>query len=156
MPNNVKKFFKNNKNIIKIGIILLIVIVLLIVSYKALFYSNSEKATYGVRLNNIEEHKFTNDDKKDIINKSSEIKGISTVKINVKGRLIKIFINYDENVTVEDMKKSFNDIASYFSENVKSYYDIAFYAKQNKEDEENYPLMGYKHKNNTDISFDEL
>lgn len=156
MLSKVRKFLRKNKKLLKVIIVLLLLILVLVVLYKMLFYSGAESSIYGERLRDIKEHEFKKDDKDNIIEKSSEIKGISTVKVSVKGRLIKLVINYEENVSIEDMKNSMNTMLDYFSEKVKSYYDITFYAKQNKDEKENYPIIGYKHKNKEVISFDEL
>lgn len=48
-----------------------------------------------------------------------------------------------------------NEMLGYFSDKVKGYYDITFYAKKNVEDKETYPLIGYKHKTRDEISFEE-
>lgn len=156
MLSKIKKFLKKNKKVVKIGIILLVVLIVLLVLYKSLFYSDSEKANYGVRLRDIEEHEFKTKDRKSVEEKSSTLEDISTVKITIKGRLIKFFVNFDEETTNDVIKQRFNEMLSFVSENVKGYYDITFYAKINKEDEETYPIIGYKHKNKTEITFDEL
>ena len=152
----IKKFLKKNKKVVKIGIIVIASLVVLIALYKILFYSSAESAVYGERLRDIKKNEFKSDEKSEIIEKSSKINGVSTVKIAVKGRLIKFTINYEENVSVEEMKNSMNQMLGFISDKVKLYYDITFYAKQNKEEKETYPLVGYKHKNKTEISFDEL
>ena len=155
MPK-LKKILKNNKKLIKLGILVLMLFAIFILFYKTFFYSSSEKSAYGVRLRNIKENEFTSKEQDEVVDKSSNISGISTVKINIKGRLIKIFINYDENVDQNQMKNTMNEILGYISDKVKGYYDITFYAKQNKDEKKTYPLIGYKHKNKTVISFDEL
>ena len=156
MLSKIRKFLRKNKKLVKVGIILILLLALLIVLYKVLFYSSAESSVYGERLRDIKENEFKKEEKEEVIEKSSEINGISTVKISVKGRLIKLVINYEENVSVDDIKNSMNTMLGYFSKKVKGYYDITFYAKQNKEDKENYPIIGYKHKNKENISFDEL
>lgn len=155
MPK-LNKILKNNRKLIKFGILALILLAALILFYKTFFYSSSEKSAYGVRLRDIKENEFTSKKQDEVVDKSSNISGISTVKINIKGRLIKVFINYDENVDQNQMKNTMNEILGYISDKVKGYYDITFYAKQNKDEKETYPLIGYKHKNKTVISFDEL
>lgn len=156
MLSKVRKFLRKNKRLLKVGIIFILLLVLVVALYKVLFYSSAESSIYGERLRDIKESEFKKEEKEEIIEKSSEINGISTVKISVKGRLIKLIINYEENVSIDDIKNSMNSMLGYFSETVKGYYDITFYAKQNKEDKESYPIIGYKHKNKENISFDEL
>lgn len=156
MLPKIKKFIKKNKKQVKIGVIVLIILIVFLVLYKSLFYSNSEKAIYGVRLRDIEDNEFTEEEQSSVQKKSSKLEGVSSTEILVKGRLIKFFVTFDEGISNEDMKNKFNDMLGYISDKVKNYYDITFYAIQNKDDEESYPLIGYKHKNNTEITFDEF
>lgn len=152
----IKKFLKKNKKVIKIGIVLIIILIILLVLYKALFYSSAESSIYGVRLRDINKNEFKQEEKKKIEKKSSELEKISTVKISTKGRLIKVFINFEEGTTNDIIKQRFNDILGFVSEKVKGYYDITFYAKINVDNKETYPVIGYKHKNKPEISYDEL
>ncbi len=154
MLPKIKKFIKNNKKEVKIGIIILVIIIVMLVLYKSLFYSDSEKAVYGVRLRDIKEHEFTNKEKKDVISKSSDIEGIKNVKVEVKGRLIKLFITFDEGVSQDDIKNKFNEMLAFVSDDVKGYYDVTFYAIQTINGKTKYPVIGYKQKGKDAVSFD--
>lgn len=156
MLSKIKKFLKKNKKLVKIGAVLLIILIVLLVLYKSLFYSDSEKANYGVRLRDIKENEFKVSEKKKVEEKSSALEGISDVKITIKGRLIKFFVYFDEETTNDVIKSKFNEMLSFVSEKVKGYYDITFYAIINTDDEKTYPVIGYKHKNKAEIAFDEL
>ena len=97
MMSKVKKFLRKNKKLVKVGIICILLLVFVAALYKVLFYSSAESSIYGERLRDIKENKFKKEEKEEIIEKSSGINGISTIKISVKGRLIKLIINYEEN-----------------------------------------------------------
>ncbi len=152
MLPKLKKYIKNNKKMVIIVIAIIIILIISLILYKALFYSSSEKAVYGVRLVDIKENEFTNDEKNEVINKAKELDGVEKVEINVKGRLIKLFVTFSDSVTNENIKTSFNTMLSYFSDRVKNYYDISFYAIKG----DNYPVIGYKHKTKTEITYEEL
>ena len=154
MLPKIKRFIKDNKKEVKIGIIIFIVIIVMLVLYKSLFYSDSEKAVYGVRLRDIEEHEFTNKEKKDVISKSSDIEGVSNAKIEVKGRLIKLFITFNEGISQDDIKNKFNEMLAFVSDDVKGYYDVTFYAIQTVDGKTKYPVIGYKQKGKDVVSFD--
>ena len=156
MLPKIKRYIKNNKK--QVAIVLAVVAVLLVclVLYKALFYSSSEKAVYGVRLRDIKENEFVKEDKKEVLDKASEIEGVSNVKIEVKGRLIKFFVTFNEGVSTDDMKNKFNEMLSFISSKVTNYYDISFYSEQKKKEKTKYPVTGYKHKAKNEISFDVL
>lgn len=154
MIPKIKKFIKNNKKIVKICILALLILILFLVLYKSLFYSNSEKNIYGVRLRDIKEHEFTKEMIKEVESKSSELEKINKTNIKIKGRLIKVFVTFDDDATTDDIKARLNDIVSYIDTDVKSYYDVELYSIQMKDDKTSYPVIGYKHKNKTEITFD--
>ena len=154
MIPKIKKFIKNNKKIVKICILALLILILFLVLYKSLFYSNSEKNIYGVRLRDIKEHEFTKKMIKEVESKSSELEEINKTNIKIKGRLIKVFVTFDDDATTDDIKARLNDIVSYIDTDVKSYYDVELYSIQMKDDKTSYPVIGYKHKNKTEITFD--
>lgn len=156
MLPKIKKFIRRNKKQIKIGVLVLLALIILIILYKSLFYSSSQSAIYGVRLRNIKDNLFTKEEKNDIKEKASEIEGVSDVRVEVKGRLIKVFATFDENVSTDDMKNKFNEMLTFVSEKITGYYDIEFYSTQIKEGKTVYPVTGYKHKNKPEISFDVL
>lgn len=156
MLPKIKKFIKTHKKQVTIGLIVLVVLILLLVLYKSLFYSNSEKATYGVRLRDIENYEFTSDEESDVLASTKELAGVKDTKITVKGRLIKFFVTFDEGVSTDDIQARFNDMLGFISDKVKSYYDVTFYSIQEQNAEKKYPVTGYKHKNSDSISFDVL
>lgn len=154
MLPKIKRFVRNNKKQVKIGLLVLLVMIILLVLYKSLFYSSSEKSVYGVRIRDIKEHEFTKEMIKEVESKSSKLEKTSKTEIKIKGRLIKIFVTFTDDATTDDIKARLNDIVSYIEDDVKSYYDIELYSIQTKDNETSYPVIGYKHKNKTDITFD--
>ena len=113
MLPKIKKFIKKNDKQVKIGLIILVILIIFLILYKSLFYSNSEKSTYGVRLRDIKDNEFTYDEKTDVKEKSTGIDGVSSVKITVKGRLIKFFVTFDDGVSNDDIKDKFNKMAGF-------------------------------------------
>ncbi len=154
MLPKIKRFVRNNKKQVKIGLLVLLVMIILLVLYKSLFYSSSEKSVYGVRIRDIKEHEFTKEMIKEVKSKSSKLEKTSKTEIKIKGRLIKIFVTFTDDATTDDIKARLNDIVSYIEDDVKSYYDIELYSIQTKDNKTSYPVIGYKHKNKTDITFD--
>lgn len=154
MLPKIKRFVRNNKKQVKIGLLVLLVMIILLVLYKSLFYSSSEKSVYGVRIRDIKEHEFTKEMLKEVESKSSKLEKTSKTEIKIKGRLIKIFVTFTDDATTDDIKARLNDIVSYIEDDVKSYYDIELYSIQTKDNKTSYPVIGYKHKNKTDITFD--
>lgn len=148
-----KKFYKENKKLVKIITLCFLVLIFIIVLYKSLFYSSQEKSIYGERLSNIKEYKLS---KNDLVNYSSKIKKIDNVddsKVLLKGRLLKYFVYVKKDITEEQMKEIANKSIELTLEKVKSYYDIEIFFGISQEDEVKYPLIGYKHKTKNDIVF---
>lgn len=154
MLPKIKRFVRNNKKQVKMGLLILLVIIILLVLYKSLFYSSSEKNIYGVRLRDIKEHEFTKEMIKEVENKSSKLEKTSKTDIKIKGRLIKVFVTFTTDATTDDIKARLNDIVSYIDDDVKSYYDVELYSIQTKDNKKSYPVIGYKHKNKAEITFD--
>lgn len=150
----VKRFIRKNKKQVAIVGIALLAILVIVVLYKSLFYSNSERSIYGIRTHDIKEHKISNKQINKWKESTLDIDGVTECKINVKGRLIKFFITFDNEISTDDMKTKINDALKEVSDNVKSYYDITIYAKQSKDDGTKYPVIGYKHKTSDSISYD--
>ncbi len=153
MPK-IKRFLRENKKIVRIVVIVLIILLFGIILYKSLFYSNSESAVYGIRTRDIKDHKIKGKDKESWKSKALEIDKITECKIVVKGRLIKFFITFEDGVSTDDIKTKISDVSKNLSKDVTSYYDVTFYAKEVKSGEPKYPVIGYKHKSKDSISFD--
>ena len=156
MLSKIKRFIKRNKKLI-IGIVFgILVIISLLVLYKILFYSDNEKAIYGVRITDIDEYKLEKKDITSLENKACELEKINSVKITIKGRLIKYFIDVDNTLTNDEIKNKINEMASQIDADTKSYYDITFYVNKKTEDSVTHPIIGYKHKNKENITFTEV
>ena len=153
MPK-LMKFLKKNKKVITLIAIVLAILIVIITLYKVFFYSNRESDIYGVRLRDIKQHEFKLKDKEEVEQKANEIEGVGKAQITIKGRLIKVLVYFDDNVSTDDMKAKFSTILEQISDDVKSYYDITLYAKQDKENKTVYPIIGYKHKNNAEVSYE--
>lgn len=156
MLSKLKRFIKRNKKLIIWIIFFILVMISLLVLYKILFYSDDEKAIYGVRITDIDEYKLEKKDVTSLEKKASELEKINSVKITIKGRLIKYFIDVDSSLTNDEIKNKINEMASQIDADTKSYYDITFYVSKKTEDSVTHPIIGYKHKNKENITFTEV
>lgn len=156
MKDKLKKFLKKYKKAIKYGLFVIFILILFLFAYKLFFYSDKEKDLYGVRLRDIEENKFTNKEITEVKEKTTAIEGIKNIKINVKGRLIKLFVTFDNEVSNNDIKLKFNESLSFISDKVRSYYDITMYAIKEEDKKLTYPVIGYKHKDKTEVNYKEF
>lgn len=144
------KVIKNNKGIfIALGIILLFIIGVLII-IKSFYPSGNE---YGDRLKGIDKVKFSKNEISELKEKIADRDKVKSATVDIKGRLINIIITVEEDTSLDDMKDYAKEKLELFDEDELKYYDIQFYIKNEKDDVEHYPSMGYKHKTSDDISW---
>lgn len=139
------KLIKKNKFTFFI-IIFFIVLFVLVSQLKALFFPDSKDANYGDRLDGlveIEKSKLT-----DVQNKLKENESVKEVTSDVKGRIINIVITINDEVGLGDAKKIGESVKDGFSEENLANYDIQVFVKKTSEAENNFPIIGYKAKNN--------
>lgn len=135
------------KRAIILGVVILFV-VLLVLIYKNLFSSSN-----GNRYKGIENYKLTSAEKDSVKEKLNELGKVKNVKIYVKSKIIRIFVNLSEDVDFDTVKNVSNSLLEGFSEENLSYYDVEiFYESDNKESIV-YPQIGYKHKSKTEFSW---
>ena len=152
---NIKKIFKKHKKII-VGIFLAIIFLILLIGlYKVFFYSSNEKDIYGVRLRDREDYNISNKELDKIHTDILKMQTVKNVEVKIKGRLIKFFVEYETTTNKDKMKKVFNDSYNLIKEDVRSYYDVTFYSIVEKDNKKTYPLIGYKHKNDKAITWQE-
>ncbi len=152
---NIKKIFKKHKKLI-VGIFLAIIFLILLIGlYKVFFYSSNEKDIYGVRLRDREDYNISNKELDNIHTDILKMQTVKNVEVKIKGRLIKFFVEYETTTNKDKMKKVFNDSYNLIKEDVRSYYDVTFYSILEKDNKKTYPLVGYKHKNEKAITWQE-
>lgn len=152
---NIKKIFKKYKKLI-VGIILVVVFFILLVGlYKVFFYSSKEKDIYGVRLRDKEDYNITSKELDKMHTDILKMQSVKNVDIKIKGRLVKFFIEFETKANNDKMKTIFNDSYNLIKEDVRSYYDVTFYSIVEKDNKKTYPLIGYKHKNDKIITWQE-
>lgn len=140
----MKKFLKRNKIKVIIGAVILAILIFLIVTIYSLFFS-SKGDKYGNRLDGISKVEIKDSTVKKIKSALKEDEKIDSVEYHLEGRLVNFLITVN---TDEDRDSVLNDtskILENLSDKIKSYYDIEVFI-DSKEESENYPVIGYKHK----------
>lgn len=152
---NIKKIFKKYKKLI-VGIFLVIIFLIILVGlYKIFFYSSNEKDIYGVRLRDREDYKITSKELDKMHTDILKMQSVKNVEVKIKGRLVKFFVEFETNANKDKMKNVFNDSYNLIKEDVRSYYDVTFYSIVEKDNKKTYPIVGYKHKNDKAITWQE-
>ncbi len=142
-------FIKKHKKLCIVGLILVILLIMLVLILKrfSVDYSLDE---YGDRLEGIEKVEIKKSESDKLV---SEIKALDQVKkanYRLKGRLVYIEIEFNEDVSVETAKEIASKSLDYFTDKQKSFYDFEFILS-NEKDIEGYPELGSKHKSSDSI-----
>ncbi len=136
-------FIKKNKfTIIAVGVFL--ILVLLLVQVKNIFFPNEGSAIYGNRLEGIESVKITKD-KKTKIEKSLTSDAIATdAKVSVSGKIVEVIITVNDETSVDAAKGLSGKVLENLSDKEKEYYDIQIFINKKSESSE-FPIIGYRH-----------
>ena len=139
-------FVKQHKYwFIAVGIILLLMIISFIAIKDSLF-PNSSKSVYGNRLDGINDVRIDNDrfDKlKQTLNANEKVESTS---IYLKGKIIDVIIDVKKDVDHVSSKALAETIMTEFSDAEKAYYDFQVYIACKDDENDLYPIIGYKHR----------
>ncbi len=146
----MKKFIKEHKKQCIIGGIIFLVLFFAIIIWLFIVpvFSNNK---YGDRLKDIENHEISSSSIDKIENTLKENQQVKDVTYHNEGRILNFIITVSNEMTSDDAKKLCDTISENLSDDDKSYYDIQVLI-DTEEENENYPIAGYKHK--TEDKFD--
>lgn len=134
------KFIKKNIGLI---VIAMLILALLIFIYM-FFYSSSETSKYGIRIIDSKDYKMSKKEIEKLEKIAKQHNEVNDVEILCEGKIIRIIISYNKDVSITDMQKIFSIITENISKNILSYYDISYLSTKKGEKEDTYPLIGYK------------
>lgn len=143
------KRLKKNKSTI-VGILVFILVLAGIFAIKSVMSSDEAKAIYGSRLDGIKDVEITSETT-DKVEKKLSSQATST-NVKVAGRIINIIVKAKTDTTLENAKKLGEEAVSVFSDKEKKYYDIQIFITNDKNTEQ-FPIIGYKHHSNDNISW---
>lgn len=138
------KFIKSHKTLF----IVLAVIIVLLIAGIVLFIKlspDSSKDAYGNRLVDIEKYPIDQERVQAMITEFQELEGIQSVNYTVNGRRINIIMKLSPEVSKDTAIAYANKTLEYFTDEIKSYYDMQVFLTT-EEESEIYPMIGYKHK----------
>lgn len=136
----MKKFIKDNKKIITIVGVVLLVIIALVLLYKIFFGASGSDRYEGIK-----SHKLSKTEISDVKKIVNELDNVKSVEVYTESKIIKIFVNLSDDVDFDKTKDiATKSISKIEKENIK-FYDIEFFVDA-KKDSKIYPRIGYKHK----------
>lgn len=136
------KFIKKNKFTI-IAIILFIILLILGVQVKNLLVPDEGKASYGDRLEGIEDHPLKNSLFENVETILKENEKVLKVNHKVHGKIINLMITVSEEVTVDEAKTIASSTVSMFEDTLE-FYSLQVYVLKENEELNNFPIIGYK------------
>lgn len=116
---------------------------------KEWFFPNEGKAIYGERLvGKVEVEKQTYDQVKATLKEKEKVE---SAEVRESGRLINITVVVQTDTSLDEAKALPNGILDLFTDSQKGYYDFQIFVEKEDKAENNFPIIGYKHHNNTDF-----
>ncbi len=151
----MKKFYKENRIfVILMGIVLVCVAIMLIMAAKYVIKSNTNN-TYGNRLDGIKDVEIDKKMKSEMKKSIKDMTKVSSVTINIHGKIIYFDIDFIKDATVDEAKGVAVKCMELLEEEYKNFYDMQFlFTKSEKSDEEDkFPIIGYMKAGATTISW---
>ena len=140
----IKKYYKW----IIVAIAILIVSILTVLIYKNLFEQGTSR-----RLEGIENHELTKKEIKLVKESISELEEVNSVSVSTNYKIIKIFIELNEDIEFDDISELSAEAVNNLSKKNLKFYDIEIFIDSLNEESEIYPRIGYKHKTNSDFTW---
>lgn len=148
----MKKLYNENRTLF---VILAIAIGCILVSFILLlkyFYFGNGQSKYGERLQGIETVKIDDNKINDLKSGIQMDDKVSSVNMNISGKIIYIKIIFNSNATLVDAESIAVKSLEKFSEEELKYYDFEFTLYQEStEDKEGFRIMGAKNVNGTNL-----
>ncbi len=139
------KYIKSHKTLF----IVLAVLTILLIAGIVLFLKLSPDAgkdVYGNRLTDIEKYPIDQERMKAMSTEfTTNLEGVQSVNYTVNGRRINITMKLGATVPKDIAIQYANKTLEYFTDEIKSYYDIQIFLSTDEESEI-YPMIGSKHK----------
>ena len=131
-----------------IGILLVCFIAICILFYKY-FYAGTSETKYGDRLDGIENYVLKDNLADEIKKLYAEDKTVGEIKVNTKGKVIYINMDFVESVKVETAQSSAIKALDKIGEENLKFYEVQFILRC--KDNENFPIFGSKNANSLKV-----
>jgi preprotein translocase subunit SecF len=137
------RFIKDHKKLfIILGILLVLFIICFVIVYKIFFSYGNNK--YGSRLDNIQNLEISNYTVDKLESELAELDGVNSVSYHLNGKLIGIIFKVEPSLEKDDAKEYGDKVLEYFSDEEKEAYDIQIFVTCDSEEDNPYPIIGYK------------
>lgn len=148
----MKSFFKKNKGTVIVVAAFILLFIIAFSMYR-LFFPNIGKPMYGNRLDDIKNYEVTNEQKEKLVTDLQASDKVTKAECDIRGRLINVIVTVGNDVSKEDAKALAKSVLTSLEEDQKGYYDIQVFVQKEDESQNDFPIIGYKHHNNSDLIF---
>ena len=142
---------KKLKKYYKLIIAILIIVAISVLSF--LIYINIFKENDSNRLEKIDEHKLTKKEISKAEETFEELEQLKNIKIYTNYKIIKIYVTLEEEVSLDKIDELSKKVIEDFKEKNIKYYDIEVFVDCLDEESKIYPKIGYKHKTNSEFTW---
>jgi hypothetical protein len=129
---------KHKFTVVTLVIILIMIILGSIISYKMFFSYGNNK--YGSRLKNVENLEISNYTVTKLESELKELENVDSVNYNLNGKIINVMLKVDSSLDKDTAKEYGDKVLEYFSLEERKNYDIQVFV-ETKED--GYSIIGY-------------
>ena len=147
-----KNFYRNNKVLAMLIIIIIICFIVIFMACFQYFFMGIATNKYGDRLDPIKNVKISNSKQDSIAKKLKATEKVKNSSVNVTGRIIYVTIITEDSASIEEGEGIAVTVLDMLSEKQKNSYDIQFFLK-NDSKETGFSLMGAKNINSNAISW---
>lgn len=143
----MKKRKLKKKVVVPVAIVALLFIILI----AKIAFSTTETGKYGHRLDDIKKIKITEKDESKISKKLKEDDKVTSVDIDVEGKIINIVMIVKDDTSKDDARNIAPKSLEAISDKIKEKYDVQIFVnKKNKsKDDKDFPMIGYKNSKNS-------
>ena len=128
-------------------IILVLVFVLFLclgLKVKEILMPDDQKAAYGDRLNEIDDHIIDESLYVKIKSEMTKLDNVDNLSYRVQGKIINFIVTVSDNTKIDDAKKVGEKIITYFEEDDVKYYTFQIYINKKDASLNNFPIIGAK------------
>lgn len=149
---SILKLIKNN--LLTIFILIIFIVIMFVLAYfKNLYWDNNDKAAYGNRLDGIENYQLTDSEIEKVKNNMKADEDVIEVEYRQEGRIINIRLKVKDTLTDDNARKMCSEFMKNFTEKQLSFFSVQFYVYKDDATKKDFPIIGYKHYGNKNISW---
>lgn len=148
----LRKFILKNKLLSVLLFLLILIVILGLVAIKVLIFPSYRVSKYGNRLDGIDSIKLTENRINEVKDKFESVDGFTIDKFRLSGKIVNIYINVDDSISIDKIKSNCKKLVLSFSEDELKFYDFQVFVT-GPDGNNKFPIIGYKNKNSEGLDW---